>query len=119
MPREHRNQRACRITRSSGRNPIYETVLILQGRIRALERLVRQVERGRDALELELQRIRAEFSTYRQETEGQVLFRENRDLTLRVFNLQLQVSNMADMLSRMGLTMPVPLERAFSSFDFM
>ena len=108
-----------RLTRSQGKDAMWETFALLQDRIKFLKRQIRREERSKEALEIELQNIRTEFSLYWQETERQVLFRENRDLTLRVFNLQSQVSNVAGLLSQMGLTVPVPLDRTFSSFDFM
>lgn len=118
MPRENRNQRVVRLTRSRRRDPVFEAMVVLQERIRVLERQVRQAERGRDVLGQELQRVRATYLTLRQETQTHVLYEENRDLTLRVYNLQNQVDNMGALLLRMGVVVPNPFERSFSSFDF-
>ena len=118
MPRENRNQRAARLTRSGRRDPIFEALVVLQERIRVLERQVRQVERGRDILDQELQRMRVTYSTLRRATQAHVLYQENRDLTLRIYNLQNQVDNMGALLFQIGVTVPNPFERSFSAFDF-
>ena len=90
MPRENRNTRAVRLTRSDLKDPSWETIVLLQERVKVLERQVHRGERSK-ALEIEVSKLKRELETLR---DARSLFCRNRDLELENLNLQSKVSHL-------------------------
>jgi hypothetical protein len=114
MPRENRNARAARLTRSGLKDPSWETIVLLQERVRVLERQVHRGERSR-ALEVEVSRLKRELGTLR---DSRSLFCKNRELELENLNLRDRVSRLEELLHMLGASVPAPLDRSFSTFEF-
>lgn len=114
MPRIHKNQR---LTRSSGRDPISEVIMVLQERIQILERQVRQLNRSWQELEEELAAIQGDFQEFRAAASRERLFVENRRLALTNTNLRNRLQRVEDVLQSLGLVAPLGLDRTYSSFD--
>jgi chromosome segregation ATPase len=114
MPRESLVKKAGRLTRSGLRDPLWETVVTLQERARYLERQVRRGERTRESLQEEIRRL--EVDVERLASQGTSSIRE-RTLELENHNLRRRVAQLVQALRLLGVTIPVPLERSFSTFN--
>ena len=115
MPRENRISRVGRLTRSGLRDPIWETIVILQKRVKVLERQVRREEKSKLALEEEVQGLRLEVDRFQ---DRRALFVQNRELELENFNLRNSVSRLEQLLTQLQIPIPAPLNRSFSAFEF-
>jgi hypothetical protein len=115
MPRENRISRVGRLTRSGLRDPIWETIVILQERVKVLERQVRRGEKSKLALEEEVQGLRLEVDRFQ---DRRALFVQNRELELENFNLRNSVSRLEQLLTQLQIPIPAPLNRSFSAFEF-
>jgi hypothetical protein len=114
MPRENRNARAVRLTRSGLKDPSWETIVLLQERVRVLERQVHRGERSK-TLEVEVSRLKGKLETLR---DARSLFCRNRELELENLNLRGRVSRLEVLLGMLGASVPAPLDRSFSTFEF-
>lgn len=114
MPRENRNAKAVRLTRSGLKDPSWETIVLLQERVKVLERQVRRGERSK-VLEIEVSKLKEELNTLR---DARSLFCRNRDLELENLNLRSRVSRLEELLRTLGASAPAPLDRSFSTFEF-
>src|SRR4051794_37029023 len=95
MPRENRNARAVRLTRSGLKDPSWETIVLLQERVRVLERQVHKGERSK-VLEIEVSRLKRELETLK---DTRSLFCRNRELELENLNLRGRVSRLEVLLN--------------------
>ena len=114
MPRENHSSRAGCLTRSGLRDPSWETIVLLQERVRVLERQVRRGERSR-ALGQEVLRLRTLVETLH---DSHSLFVRSRELELENLNLRNRVSRLEGLLGLHGIPAPAPFDRSFSSFQF-
>lgn len=114
MPRENRLSRNARLTRSGLRDPSWETIILLQERVRVLERQVRQGNRFR-VLGPEVERLRRELEILQ---DARSLHNFNRELELENLNLRNRVSRLEGLLRLLGNPAPAPFNRSFSSFSF-
>ena len=114
MPRENRSSRANCLTRSGLRDPSWETIILLQERVRVLERQVFRGERSR-ILQQEVSRLRAELETLQ---DAHTLFLRNRELELTNLNLRNRISRLDGLLNLLGAPVPAPFDRSFSTFEF-
>ena len=114
MPRENRLSRTVRLTHSGLRDPSWEIIILLQERVRILERLVRHGERLR-TLEPEIERLRGELEALR---DVRSLHSHNRELELENLNLRNRVSRLEGLLRLLNNPVPAPFDRSFSSFSF-
>ena len=114
MPRENRLSRNARLTRSGLRDPSWETIRILQERVRVLECLVCRGKRSR-TLEQEIVELRNQLATLQ---DAHSLHNHNRELELENLNLRNRVSRLEGLLRLLGAPAPAPFDRSFSSFQF-
>ena len=114
MPREHRITRASRLTRSGLKDPSWEIIVLLQERVRVLERLVRRGERSK-VLELEVSKLKTELETLR---DARSLHSRNRELELENLNLRNRVSRLEELLHMLGTSAPASFDRSFPTFEF-
>jgi len=114
MPRESLVKKAGRLTRSGLRDPLWETVVTLQERASFLERQVRRGERTKESLQEEIRRL--EVDVERLASQGTSTIRE-RALEQENQNLRRRIAQLIQAMRLLGVPVPVPLERAFSSFN--
>ena len=115
MPRESRRAKQVRLTRSGHSDPLWETVVLLQERAEYLERQIRRGERSRAVLEEELRALHQEVELLASRPVASVRMRE---LELENQNLRQQVVQLGRLLIQLGVPVPVPFNRTFSSQDF-
>lgn len=115
MPRETKHAKQVRSTRSGRSDPLWETVVLLQERVKYLERQIRRGERSRVVLEEELRILQHEVELLSSRPASSVRMRE---LELENQNLRQQVARLGILLTQLGISVPVPLDRTFSSQDF-
>src|SRR2546428_2490605 len=95
MPCENHAGHISHLTRSGRRDPIFETIVILQERIRVLERQIRNIQRN--------------FSEYRRRTEDSMLYRHLRTLIWECYDLTLRVNQDNQIFRELGLSSTFPM----------
>ncbi len=103
-----------RLTRSQGKDAMWETVALLQDKIKFLERQIRRGERSREVLEEEVRILQVEVEQLSSRPTPSVQIRE---LELENQNLRRQVVRLGQLLVQLGIPVPVPFERTFSSLN--
>jgi hypothetical protein len=93
---------------------MWETIALLQDRIKFLERQIRRGERSREVLEEEVRTLQVEVEQLSSRPTPSVQMRE---LELENQNLRRQVVRLGQLLVQLGIRIPVPFERTFSSLD--
>src|SRR2546428_7635537 len=95
MPCENHAGHISHLTRSGRRDPIFETIVILQERICVLERQIRNIQR--------------DFSEYRRRIEESILYRHIRMLIRECYNLTLRVEQDNRVFRELGLSSTFPM----------
>lgn len=115
MPRENTAARAIRLTRSGRRDPTWETIILLQERVKILERQLRRCEKNRTSLLTEVLELRTDLNLLQ---DGREIQLENKELRLRNQNLKTRIDHLEQLLTQAGGSVPIALDRSFSHFDF-
>ena len=66
-------------------------------------------------MEIEVSRLKRELETLK---DTRSLFCRNRELELENLNLRGRVSRLEALLNMLGASVPAPLDRSFSTFEF-
>jgi predicted RNase H-like nuclease (RuvC/YqgF family) len=115
MPRETKYAKQGRSTRSGRSDPLWETIVLLQERVKFLERQIRRSEKSKAVLEEEIGTLRQEVELLASRPSSSIRMRE---LELENQNLRRQVVRLGQMLVQLRVTVPVPFDRTFSSHGF-
>ena len=115
MTRESFYAKRLRLLRSTGLDPLWETVLLLQERVKFLERQIRRGERSKEVLEEEIRSLQQEVELLALRPVSSTHMRE---LELENQNLRRQMVHLGQMLVQLHVSIPVPFDRTFSSRDF-
>jgi FtsZ-binding cell division protein ZapB len=114
MPRDNRILKTIRQTRSGLKDPSWETIVVLQERVKFLERQVRRGKRS-NLLQLEVSSLKEKLECLQ---DAAALHSQNRELELENLNLRNRVSRLEQLLQMLGTSVPAPLDRSFSTFEF-
>lgn len=114
MPRENRMSKVARLTRSGHKDPSWETIVVLQERVKILERLARRGERSK-ALKEEVTKLKADLEKL---SDARALHCRNGKLELENLNLKNRVARLEELLQLLGTPAPAPFDRSFSTFEF-
>lgn len=114
MPRETRTAKAQRLTRSGRMDPLWATVITLQERVKYLERQIRRGERSQADLQEEIHQLEREVERLASRSSTSTRIRE---LELENQNLRQRVGRLGVLLVQLGVPIPAPLDRTFSSLE--
>jgi hypothetical protein len=114
MPREGRLRRAARLTRSGQRDPLWETVILLQETVKLLGRQVRRGEKSLEEANTEIRELNWQVEEQYRIFSARALSVRNRELELEVLNLRNRIRQLEGILNDDLLGIPPAFERTFS-----